>query len=467
MQIAFPFPVTTVPTCSPRLASPMQTSAAGALDVAMTPDVARLLAANAVVAVGVSGGKDSGAVALAVANHLDAIGHTGPRVLIHADLGIVEWKDSLPSCERLAAHLGWELIVVRRAAGDLMQRWQGRWAANVARYADLSCVKLILPWSTPALKFCTSEMKVQTIASALKKRFPGQDVLNVTGVRAQESSARSKMPVSQAHAGLSRKDMEGITWNAILHWDIDSVFARIAQAGLALHEAYTKYSMTRVSCAFCVMSSGADLIASSTCEDNHDLYRIMVDLEIESTFGFQGGRWLADVAPHLLTPAQLAGVARAKVGARLRQEAEALLPPHLLYTKGWPTALPTWGEAQLVADIRQRVAAAVGLRIQRADAGSVMARYSQLLGEAAPGAQNECEFGTLAQIKKLEFSESNIRGFLVGLCDIGLSLEDLTNYGRLPGSRSCSRSTKSSVTGSGMGTTSTMSGRSPRPKSSW
>ena len=37
--------------------------------------------------------------------HLDRIGHTGPRLLIHADLGSVEWRDSLPTCERLAARL--------------------------------------------------------------------------------------------------------------------------------------------------------------------------------------------------------------------------------------------------------------------------------------------------------------------------------------------------------------------------
>jgi hypothetical protein len=51
---------------------------------------------------------------LALIPYLDAIGHHGPRVLIHSDLGQVEWKDSLPTCERLAARLGLELIVVRR-----------------------------------------------------------------------------------------------------------------------------------------------------------------------------------------------------------------------------------------------------------------------------------------------------------------------------------------------------------------
>ncbi len=45
-----------------------------------------LLALNATVCVGVSGGKDSQAVAIAVAQHLDAIGHQGARVLVHGGL---------------------------------------------------------------------------------------------------------------------------------------------------------------------------------------------------------------------------------------------------------------------------------------------------------------------------------------------------------------------------------------------
>lgn len=142
------------------------------LKPSMTPAIEQLLAANVVVAIGVSGGKDGTAAALQVNQHLNRIGHTGPRVLVHADLSRVEWKDSLPSCQRLADHLGWELMVVKRAGGDLMDRWQGRWHTNVARYGDLSCVKLILPWSTPAMRFCTSEAKSSPITAALRKRFP-------------------------------------------------------------------------------------------------------------------------------------------------------------------------------------------------------------------------------------------------------------------------------------------------------
>lgn len=56
--------------------------------VATTPEIDRLLNDGAPVAIGVSGGKDSSAVAFATVAHLDRIGHSGPRVLIHSDPGI-------------------------------------------------------------------------------------------------------------------------------------------------------------------------------------------------------------------------------------------------------------------------------------------------------------------------------------------------------------------------------------------
>lgn len=347
--------------------------------VALTPEVQGMLERNAAVAIGVSGGKDSDACAIAVARHLDQIGHSGPRVLVHSDLGRIEWKDSLPSCERLAHRLGLELMVERRRAGDMLDRWEKRWQNNVSRYEDLSCVKLILPWSTPSMRFCTSELKTAVIASALKKRFPQGEIINVTGIRRQESLNRRKMPVSAPHSGLTRRGGTGLTWNAIIEWPVQDVVYAIHEAGLALHEAYLRYGVSRVSCAFCIMSSEADLIASALCEDNHEPYIRMVELEATSTFAFQGSRWLADVAPHILPQSVRERVQWAKVTAAQRQAIEAEIPKHLLYEAGWPTVLPTWDEARLLADVRRRVSALLGFDARHLDPESVHARYASLL----------------------------------------------------------------------------------------
>lgn len=351
--------------------------------ISRDPAVDALLARNAVVAVGVSGGKDSQACALAVAAHLDAIGHSGPRVLIHADLGRVEWRDSLPSCERLAAHLNWELLVVRRAAGDMLARWQGRWRANVARYANLECVKLILPWSTPGMRFCTSELKVAVIESALRKRFGGLDVVNVTGVRREESASRSRAPTAKPNPGCVKSGGTGATWNAIADFKLADVFTIIKRAGLALHEGYTKHNMTRISCVFCIMQGIDDMRASAGCEDNLPVYLEMVDLETDSTFAFQGSRWLADIAPKLLGEERAQRVVSAKWNADVRSMAESRIPKHLLYTAGWPTCIPTAAEAELLANVRHQVAQAVGLSIQYTDFDSIRARYIELMSQKA------------------------------------------------------------------------------------
>ncbi|MES2027101.1 MAG: phosphoadenosine phosphosulfate reductase family protein [Pseudomonadota bacterium] len=353
------------------------------LPINSAPEIDAMIAKNAVIAFSVSGGKDGNAAAIATVAYLDKMGHTGPRVLIHADLGVVEWKDSLPCCERLAEKLGLELMVVRRRAGDMMDRWEGRWRNNVQRFADLSCVKLILPWSTPSMRFCTSELKSAIIASALRKRFPDETIVSVTGIRREESANRAKMDVCGIDARLTRRHAVGLFWNAIIDWHIEQVFQTIIDTGLALHEAYTKYDSSRVSCVFCIMSAAKDLVAAANCEDNHQIYRRMVELEVTSTYAFQGGKWLGDVAPHLLAADLVERLHQAKQVSALRQEIESKIPKHLLYSKGWPTSMPTKEEAELLAEIRKSVAGLVGIEIQFTTAESILERYALLIATKA------------------------------------------------------------------------------------
>jgi len=187
------------------------------------------------------------------------------------------------------------------------------------------------------------------------------------------------MPPAAAAAALTRRGLQGITWNAIIDWTIEDVFAEIADAKLALHEAYTKYGASRVSCAYCIMSSLDDLRAAAGCADNHDIYRAMVELEATSSFAFQGQRWLADVAPNLLSDSLAKAVVRAKAAAERRQAIEAELPAHLLFSAGWPTARPTTAEATLLASVRRRVAGILGFAVEHTSPEAVIARYDELL----------------------------------------------------------------------------------------
>jgi len=101
---------------------------------ALTPEVEDMLKRNCVVAVDVSGGGDSPdpcdrRCMLPRLHH----GHTGPRHLIYSGLGSVEWKESLPTCERLAAHFGWELVITR---SQMAARWSASPPAGGTTWRD-------------------------------------------------------------------------------------------------------------------------------------------------------------------------------------------------------------------------------------------------------------------------------------------------------------------------------------------
>lgn len=695
------------------------------MNVATTPEIDAFLASGSPVAIGCSGGKDSCAVAFATCEHLDRIGHTGKRILIHSDLGMVEWKDSAPTCARLADRLGVELVTVSRKAGGMMERWESRWRNNVARYANLECVKLILPWSTASMRFCTAELKRDVICADLVRRFPNSHILSVSGIRRDESPRRAKSSILKPQPKMTSKKWGtlGFDWNALLEWKLADVFTYLEQKDFSLHEAYKVWGSSRVSCAYClageteivtrqgvkeiapvagqtvnllipkkgpqgglathghfsptkirsygkqklwkislhrgkqkkviyttkehrwfvvgkspkkrsisgalkgynsqtltkttgelcagdslvpliahppmktgevpfavaqgfvygdgakgfgerpatlpiysrakelamlpyfakhqfknitangkpavhayglprlwksapdlaesrsfllswlagyfaadgqvtscgsaridsasytsmtvvrdvaavcgigfgpiryvkrlgygkkpsklysltidtrflpnwffliaahrariedrrstketwqrcwvvdsvratkrieevfcaevpdvhafglandlmtgncILGSQADLAASTTCPDNHDVYRRMVDLEIESTFAFKEDKWLGDVAPHLLSEENRELLKKAKSAAKVREEAEARIPEHLLYTKGWPTCVPTQEEAVLLAEVRKSVAEAVGIEIGFTTPESIIQRYLQLMAE--------------------------------------------------------------------------------------
>lgn len=347
--------------------------------------VSALLAADSPVAIGVSGGKDSCALALAVVAYLDAIGHKGPRVLVHADLGRVEWKDSLPTCERLAARLGLELLVVRREQGDMMDRWLQRWRDNMRRYADLSCVKVILPWSTPSMRFCTSELKVGVICRALAARFPGRTIVSAAGIRREESADRAKAEISKDEPDLKkvRLQTDGVTWNPLLDWTETDVKAYCASLDFPLHEGYLKFGMSRISCAFCIMATLADLTSSAACPENVAIYREMVELEIASAFAFQGNRWLGDVAPQLLDQEQRDALEAAKRLAAKREAIEAQIPEHLLYERGWPKVMPTSEEAELLCRVRREIAALYEIEVSCTEPAVLSGRYADLMVQKA------------------------------------------------------------------------------------
>jgi 3'-phosphoadenosine 5'-phosphosulfate sulfotransferase (PAPS reductase)/FAD synthetase len=356
------------------------------LGLLATPRIVRLLKReNAPCAFSVSGGKDGSAAAIAGIEYLNSIGHTGARILEHCDLGLIEHRDSIKACERLAKALDTELVVVKPIR-DMIEAWRYRWECNVERYAKLLCMKLIMPWSSSSMRFCTP-LKVDALTREAARRFRGRTILSVTGIRREESHRRAKTPVSKWQPRLSRaasrtgaySPTRGLDWHPVAHYMVEHVFGVMLERGVRWHEKYD--SLSRISCALCVLAGRQDLQRSARMPENYAACMEVVALELESAFSFQEGCWVADLVPEYLDARMRAELAEAKERARVRQEAESRIPRHLLYNKHWPEAVPTPQEAELISRIRATVSGVTRITIDYVDPTRIVSRFTELMAK--------------------------------------------------------------------------------------
>ncbi|WP_210358983.1 phosphoadenosine phosphosulfate reductase family protein [Sphingomonas beigongshangi] len=359
----------------------------GLPEIATTPDLLAAIRAGAWIVFNLSGGKDSSAAMFAVNLCLDVLGHPRERrMAIHADLGRAEWASTPATVEHIAASAGVPLTVVRRAAGDLVDRWVQRFESGKRRYEALETYNLIGPWSSASLRFCQSEMKAAVIGPAIARTLRGEQIISVLGLRRDESHNRAATPIAKAdhrYAKAANRHGTAITlWNPIVHWNSDAVFRAHDMLGITLHEAYSIWGATRLSCRYCIFASLHDLTASAAAPTNAEIYRELVGIEARSTFPFQPTRWLADVAPHLLSGGLRKDVGRAKADQIERRRLEASMPAGLRYVKGWPPRLPTRAEAEEIAAARRPVLARHGLANRYATGAAVLARFAELRADA-------------------------------------------------------------------------------------
>jgi len=217
------------------------------------------------------------------------------------------------------------------------------------------------------------------------QRFPGHSILSVSGIRREESATRSNAPVAKDQPRLTNrgKRTTGLDWHPLLDWRLSDVLSYLDEKNWPLHEAYTTYGCSRVSCIFCVLASRADLRAASTCEDNMDVYGKLVRLETDSTFAFQESHWLGDVAPHILDSDLRDALACAKRGAQVREAAEAGIPNHLLYENGIPRTIPNTNQVESYHGFSKWLSfGGEGIAENEADEQQKCIRYNDLLASA-------------------------------------------------------------------------------------
>lgn len=224
-----------------------------------TPDIA----SYDYILVNSSAGKDSQAMLDLIAGLASEAGVSDRIVVVHCDLGRVEWEGTKELAEEQAAHYGARFEVVSRIQGDLLDQVEQRHAANQAKGKDHA------PWPSSEARYCTSDQKTSQVLKFMTRLvaesgIKGRPVriLNCLGIRAQESPARAK----KASFELDKKASNGLRhvdrWLPIFAWTAKEVWANIRQSGVRSHEAYA-LGMSRLSCCFCVLASYADLVIAT------------------------------------------------------------------------------------------------------------------------------------------------------------------------------------------------------------
>lgn len=354
--------------------------------IATDPLIDQLARDGAVFVFSLSGGKDCGAASALAMQYLDQIGHPRHlRLAMHADLGRAEWPITPSQVKAQAEALGLCLNVVSAKAGDLPSRFIDRWYRGKAAYADLRLYNLRGPWSSPSLKFCQSEKKIQVMGPALAQAFRGQAIVQVTGLRRDESPARAKTPVAKSDYRFAtsgnRHGTAMYQWNPAVDLTREQVFAVNVAHGVPVSPVY-ELGCSRHSCSACIMASEGDLAIAGRQEQNHPLFKIYIRLEIQSTFSFQSRSWIADKAPHLVTGAMVEELAQAKLLAQRRREIEAALPARHRFVKGWPLFIPDHVEAVTIAAGRAEILGQHGLPNRYATYAQVIDRFAELVAQS-------------------------------------------------------------------------------------
>lgn len=230
------------------------------------------------ILVNTSGGKDSAVAAWVVNEMAEAQGVKSKVRLVHATFP-EEWEGTVEVVRKQADQLDLPLEVVSRGESllDYVRRRQ-MWPSSKARY-------------------CTSDFKRAPIDKVITRLAPGltrqMRVLNVMGIRAQESTARSKKLPFAVNTRRSNNRRLVHDWYPIFAMKVDEVWRIIRENAIPTHVAYS-LGLPRLSCRFCIFAPREALILAG--KYNRTLLQEYVDVEREIGHTFTEKLSIADVA---------------------------------------------------------------------------------------------------------------------------------------------------------------------------
>ncbi len=210
-------------------------------EFSVPPECREMIRRGALVALNVSGGKDSQALTII----LSRIVPRDQLVAVHAPLGEVEWEGTIQLIEATLPQ-GVPLIFAPVTSGkSLLDRVEerGKWPGIHQRW-------------------CTASFKREPIERELRRflkthpRF-GRRLVNCLGIRRDESAARARRVPWRRNDRMSVAGREVFDWLPIFDLSTADVFDVIRDAGQSPHWIYNHLS--RCSSSFCIFSSPRDL----------------------------------------------------------------------------------------------------------------------------------------------------------------------------------------------------------------
>ena len=189
-------------------------------------------------------------------------------VVVHADLGRVEWEGTVELAEEQAKFYGLRFEVVSRIGG--VAKRSGKVYQAGEEYGDiLDYTERRGKWPDSQNRWCTSDFKrgpIRKLWTQLVKESHDAEgykyqvrILNCMGLRADESPARAKKTPFVHEEKLTNGNRHVDQWLPIHDWTTEQVWAVIKASGVPHHRAYD-LGMPRLSCAFCIFAPKKALV---------------------------------------------------------------------------------------------------------------------------------------------------------------------------------------------------------------
>ena len=227
-------------------------------------DVRQLVDDGAIFYVSHSGGKDSQAMYA----HVRTIVPDEQIIVVHADLGEIEWKGVDDHIRATTLH---PLNIVRaRKTFFQMVRERALNRPDVPSF----------PASTT--RQCTSDLKRGPIYKFIRRdmnRRGSKLGVNTMGLRAEESTSRQRLTDLAVNDTLTNGKRTVYNWLPIHRLKEQEVFHRITQAGQTPFWAYAAGNR-RLSCVFCILACAGDL--ANGRKHRPDLFEKYTKLEEET-----------------------------------------------------------------------------------------------------------------------------------------------------------------------------------------